>query len=313
LLRHTRGCKLEVIVVDNASTDGSPEMVRADFSSVRLLANHRNVGFAAGCNQGLAQASSRHLLLLNSDTLLENDAVTELAAFLDAHPGVGLVGCALKNVDGSRQPSLGHFPSVAGALLAKLRQAGRRQAGPWRNFNYPFLSFEQHGQEQDVDWVAGAAMLTRRDVVEQVGPMDEKIFLFAEEWDWCYRMRAAGWRIRFTPAVHVVHVGSGSWAFSLSLLSQSRRAGIFYFYRKHYGRFSAAVFRLLVAAGAAVRTALAAIRCLFPSSRREEPGRQLREGWESLRWAVSPAASRMLRSEDLAAPAPTRSNDARGD
>jgi hypothetical protein len=311
LLHHTRGRTLEIIVVDNASADGSAEMVRGEFPSVHLLVNDRNLGFAAGCNQGLAEAGGRHLLLLNSDTRLEDDAVSGLAAFLDAHPEAGLVGCALKNADGTPQPSVGHFPSLLGALAAKLRQARRRDAGPWRNFDYPFLTREEHGREQDVDWIAGAVMLVRREVVKRVGPLDEGIFLFAEEWDWCYRIRAAGWRILFTPEAHVIHLGSGSWVLSDGLLNQARRAGVFYFYRKHYGRFSAAVFQLLAAAGAAARTALSAIRCLAPGAGRVEGVRRLRGSWESLKWAVSPRAGRMLKSEDLAALAPTAPRERR--
>jgi hypothetical protein len=311
LVHHTRGRTLEIIVVDNASMDGSAEMVRGEFPSVHLIVNDRNLGFAAGCNQGLAEAGGRHLLLLNSDTRLEDDAVSGLAAFLDAHPEAGLVGCALKNADGTPQPSIGRFPSLLGALAAKVRQAGRRDVGPWRNFDYPFLSLAEHRREQAVDWVAGAVMLARREVVDRVGPLDQGIFLFAEEWDWCYRIRAAGRRVLFTPGVHVVHLGSGSWVLSDALLNQARRAGVFYFYRKHYGRFSAGVFQLLAAAGAAARTALSAVRCLAPGTGGVEGARRLRGSWESLKWAVSPRAARILKSEDLAALAPTAPREKR--
>jgi GT2 family glycosyltransferase/glycosyltransferase involved in cell wall biosynthesis len=305
LMEHTRGCTYEIIVVDNASADGSAEMVRQAFPSVQLLVNDRNRGFAAGCNQGLARAVGRYLLLLNSDTRLDEDAVAGLVAFLDAHPRAGLVGCGLRNADGSTQPSVGHFPSAVGAIGAKLRRTGRPNSGPWRNFAYPFHTDEEHTRELDVDWVAGAAMLARREVVEGVGGLDESIFLFAEEWDWCYRIRAAGWRILFTPAVQIVHLGSGSWVFSQRLLAQSRRAGIFYFCRKHYGPLSAMIFQCFAGTGAAARMLLAAIAVPFAGSRRATALQRMREEWESLRWALSPAARRPLKGEDLAAVVPS--------
>jgi len=305
LVERTRGCSYEVIVVDNASGDGSVAMVEATFPSVRLLVNASNLGFAAGCNLGIEKARGRQLLLLNSDTRFDEDALATLVRFLDAHPEAGLVSCALRNADGSSQPSIGHFPRFFGAIAAKFRQLGRHDPGPWRNFDYPFLTLAEHEREQDVDWVAGAVMLARREVVAQVGGMDESIFLFAEEWDWCHRIRSAGWRILFTPTARVVHLGSGSWVFSEGLLNQSRRAGIFAFSRKHYGAASATGLQLLAALGAGTRTLRAAIRLIAPGNRAE--ARQgLRQAWQAFRWAASPAARQTLKSQDLEALTPRK-------
>lgn len=298
LIRHTRERTLEVIVIDNASADGSAAMVRDEFPGVRLIVNPKNLGFAAGCNQGLRVARGRQLLLLNSDTLLEDDAVSRLSAFLDSHPEAGVVSCALANADGTPQPSCGHFPRLLGAFFARLRRG--RDTGPRGDFVYPFLSLDQHREVREVDWVAGAVMLVRREVIERVGLLDEGIFLFAEEWDWCFRIRAAGWRILSTPDARIVHLGSGSWVFSAGLLDKARRGGMLYFYRKHYGILSAAGFHLLSAAGAAARAALAAARWLHPR-RRVEATQRLRRHWEFLTWAFSPAARRMLTGDDLAA------------
>jgi N-acetylglucosaminyl-diphospho-decaprenol L-rhamnosyltransferase len=304
LQRHTRRRTVEVLVVDNGSADGSPQMVRDEFPAARLIANPKNLGYAAGCNQGIREARGRHLLLLNSDTRLEDDAISALADVLEERPGVGVVGCALVYADGAAQASGGHFPSLWGAVLAKLDRARARDCGPRGDFAYPYLSRAEHGRERVVDWVKGAVMLVRREAAEAVGPLDESIFLFAEEWDWCYRMRTAGWKVLFVPEPHVVHLGSASWVASDGFLSRSQRAGVYFFYRKHYGRATATCFQALSAAGAAARTATSALRYLAaPGAARAAARRRLGQEWDLLRWTLSQAPGRILRSDDLRAEA----------
>jgi len=298
LLQHTRERTLEVVVVDNASRDGSPAMVRDEFPDVHLIVNAENRGFAAGCNQGLRVSRGRQMLLLNSDTVLQDDAVSRLSAFLEARPEAGVVSCMLLNSDGTTQPSCGYFPRLGGALRARF---ARRNTGPRRDFVYPFHSLDEHLEVREVDWVAGAVMLVRPEVIAQVGLLDEGIFMFAEEWDWCWRIRAAGWKVLSTPDARIVHLGSGSWAASQGLLDRARRAGMLYFYRKNYGALRAAGFHLMTTVAVAARAAVAALRCLAPSQR-AEGAKRLRRQWEVLTWALSPAALGLLTGAGLRAP-----------
>jgi GT2 family glycosyltransferase len=187
------------VVVDNASRDGSAEMVRDLFPGVRLIANARNPGFGAAANQGIAACDSRYVLLLNADTRLEPGALAALCRELDRHPGTAVAGPLLLNPDGSRQPSV--FPFLTpGVVLAMNTYANRlvRRAARFR-------SVYEGAAAGNVPWVKGAALALRRAAFEAVGGFDEGYFLYAEEMDLCWRLRQAGWRVRFTPRARVVH------------------------------------------------------------------------------------------------------------
>ncbi|MBU0702731.1 MAG: glycosyltransferase family 2 protein, partial [Chloroflexi bacterium] len=161
---------LHIIVVDNGSSDGSVEMVRSEFPIVHVIANAENRGFPAANNQGLAVAQGRYILLLNPDTEIVGDALATLVAFADAHPDVGMVGPQLLNTDSSVQSSRRRFPTLATGFLESTwleRYAPRRLLE-----RYEFLD-QPDDVAQDVDWLYGAALMARREAVEQVGPMDE--------------------------------------------------------------------------------------------------------------------------------------------
>jgi len=202
ILANLPACQLEIIVVDNGSTDGSPEMVRTEFPQVHLMANPDNRGFTAANNQGLAVARGRYVLLLNPDTEVVGDALETLVAFADAHPDVGVVGPQLLNPDGTVQSSRRRFPTLATALL---ESTWLQPYAPRRLLARYYVLDRPDDEVQDVDWVTGAALMARREAVEQVGPLDEGFFMYSEELDWCRRFRAAGWRVVYLPTARVIH------------------------------------------------------------------------------------------------------------
>jgi len=188
----------EVIVIDNGSQDGSGTEVKRLFPEIHLIANEENLGFAKATNQGLILASGRYLLLLNPDTEVKQGAIDRLVYFMDHHPDAGIVGCQLLNPDGSKQNSIANFPTLATELLNKsvLRWLfPKKFPGKERNYTEPI----------EVDSVIGACMMTRREALKQVGPLDEEYFLFFEETDWCFRMRKGGWKVFHQPQAEVVH------------------------------------------------------------------------------------------------------------
>jgi GT2 family glycosyltransferase len=190
---------VDVVVVDNASEDGSADAVAQRFPQVRLIRNPDNRGFAAACNQGLAEAQGRYLLLLNPDTLVASNALADMAAFLDNNPRVGAVGAQLIHEDGRLQNSIANFPTLATELLNKSllrRLFPSRYPGKERAFSGPV----------EVESVIGACMMVSRDALKEVGPLDESYFFFLEETDWCFRMRQGGWKIFSLPHVRVVHL-----------------------------------------------------------------------------------------------------------
>jgi len=202
ILANLPACQLEIIVVDNGSTDGSPEMVRTEFPQVHLMANPDNRGFTAANNQGLAVARGRYVLLLNPDTEVVGDALETLVAFADVHPDVGVVGPQLLNPDGTVQSSRRRFPTLATALL---ESTWLQPYAPRRLLARYYVLDRPDDEVQDVDWVTGAALMARREAVEQVGPLDEGFFMYSEELDWCRRFRAAGWRVVYLPTARVIH------------------------------------------------------------------------------------------------------------
>jgi len=220
----------EIIVIDNGSEDGSAAEVRRRFSHCQMISNEKNLGFAKATNQGLRASRGRYLLLLNPDTVVKRGALQRFILFMDRHPEAGIAGAQLLNPDGSRQNSIANFPSLATELLNKsLLRFFFPERFPGKEKNYP--------EPIEVDSVIGAAMMVRREALEQVGGLDEDYFLFFEETDWCYRIRKGGWAIYHVPHVEICHFQGKSAE------TRKERAKIEYFrsryqfFRKHRGRF----------------------------------------------------------------------------
>lgn len=233
--------EFDIWVVDNASTDGSLDMLRRDFPQVRLIANNTNLGFARANNQALAQSEAQYRLLFNSDAFVTPGAIESMLQLMADHPKAGLVGARLLNPDGSFQTSFTSFPNLWQEFLV-LSGLGRLFKGPW----YPSHAAQEAQGAQVVDYVSGACLLVRREAYAQVGGMDEAYFMYAEEMDWCFAMRQNGWQVWYQPAAKILHVGGGS--------SQKRpiqREADLYcsrvrFFRKHYGAASAEALKWML-------------------------------------------------------------------
>jgi len=195
--------RYEVIVVDNGSADGSPDMLRATFPWARLLANSDNRGFAAANNQGLHIAQGRYLMLLNPDTEVVGGGLPAMLQYMDEHPDIGLLGPQLVYPDGAIQPSRRRFPTYATGFIESTAAQRWWPAHPLLRRYY--MQDMPDDQVQDVDWLVGACLLLRRQAYEQVGDFDERYFMYSEELDYAYRLRRAGWRAVYLPAARVVH------------------------------------------------------------------------------------------------------------
>jgi GT2 family glycosyltransferase len=210
LKRERQALEFEVTVVDNASGDGSAELVEAEFPWVRLIHNSTNVGFGAAHNQALRDSPARHLLVLNADAAPEPGALSTLVGYLDARLDVAVVGPRLRYPDGRVQPSRRRFPTVA-TLFCESTQVQRFWPDNALLRRY-YVADRTDDQEQDVDWLVGACLCVRSRAAADVGLFDERFFLYSEEIDWCRRFRAAGWRIVFVPTAEVVHHEGASTA-----------------------------------------------------------------------------------------------------
>ncbi len=219
---------LEVIVVDNASSDNSVATLRRNWPAVHLIENTQNVGFARANNQGIAASRGRYVLLLNSDTIVPPNTLRGLAAFMDKHPEAGAVGPRLIQPDGRPQPfAFGSDPTPLYLLRRGLSLLLLRR--PLHDWNTNLV--------QSVDWVSGAGLLLRRQALEQAGPLDEAIFMYFEDNDLCLRLRRCGWKVYYNPQTFITHVGGRSLEQNPAA-QKTYAASLQHFYRKHYGRLS---------------------------------------------------------------------------
>jgi GT2 family glycosyltransferase len=257
-----RGFGLEVIVVDNASTDGTAALVAERFPWVRLVTLGENAGFARATNLAIAEARGRHLLLLNPDTIVPPGALERAVAELDRRPEVGMLGCKLVRPDGTLDHACKRgFPTPLSALahfagLTRRAPRSRRLAG----YTAGHLGENETGE---VDAVNGAMMLVRREALAAVGPLDEDYWLYMEDLDWCYRFWQAGWPVLYWPEVEIVHVKAGSSGKHRSWkANRAFHEGMWLFYRKHYAAERSALVNAAVWAGIWTKLGISAARSL---------------------------------------------------
>jgi asparagine synthase (glutamine-hydrolysing) len=258
-----RSVPYEVILVDNASSDGSADMVRREFPEVRLIANTENVGFGRANNQAMRVARGEFFFLLNSDTLLIDDSVDRFVELVASEPDVGIAGCRLLNEDRTTQSSCGRFPSLGVALVEELmlyKLLSRRHQGELLLGGY-----WPHDRARDVDAVWGAAMMVRRKVFEETGGFDERIFMYGEDLDWCMRVHARGWRIRFRPECEIVHLDHRSSAqrYGDMRIDLSLQRG-YDIYRARAGSLATAALMSVKTVGALIRIAYFGYRARRP-------------------------------------------------
>ncbi len=260
------GLEIEVFVVDNDSSDGSVEMIRSKFPDAHLISNTENTGFSKANNQAIRLASGRYLLILNPDTVIQEDTLASLVHFMDHHPDAGALGCKILNADGSFAPeSRRSFPTPAVAFyritgLSKLFPRSQR----FGRYNLSYLSPEQ---ECEVDALSGSCMFVRKEAIHRnfdddkerttgAGLFVEDFFMYGEDLDWCYRIQEAGWKIYYTPATQIIHYKGES-----TKKGDLRYVLLFYgamvhFAEKHFKKRHSWFFRLLLRCGIIARGSL---------------------------------------------------------
>ena len=260
-----REAGLELVVVDNASTDGTPELAARLWPGAKVIRNHSNRGFTRANNQGVRAAAGDRLLLINVDARLGPGALAAMSATLDAEPRTGVVGPRLTYGDGSFQRwTAGRFPGLVAALVYFLflerllpSRFSRFSLYLGRDVREPFVP----------DWVSSACMLVRRQAYEAVGGMDESVFVYMDDVDLCQRLRDAGWLTSYCPAAGVTHLmGQSSLDQPGSVSPQAVRSFNTYFGRRH-GRASRLGLRLVEAAGFGLRCLVCAAGSLVPPGR----------------------------------------------
>jgi len=225
----TREVSLEVLVIENASMDGSGEMVEREFPQVRLIRNKSRLRFCANHNQVLRIAEGRIILILNEDTIIPPGSFDKVVAYMEAHPDAGAVGVTIRNPDGSLQYSYARFPSLFSTTLLALSLNRFFQDG-----HYPFHRLTSDLSPREVDWTNGACLAVRREILNAVGLLDEDLLIYGEETDWCYRIRKAGWKVHYLPDVSIYHYQGKSTSQDRPRRRFRINRSALYFFRKHY-------------------------------------------------------------------------------
>ncbi|MDR6552212.1 glycosyltransferase family 2 protein [Paenibacillus qinlingensis] len=248
--------KYEIILVDNASNDGTILAVNEQFPQVVTIANSDNVGFSKANNQGIRIAKGRYVLLLNSDTIVQQDTFQTMLSFMDENPIVGASGCKIVLPDGSLDKACKRgFPTPSASFyyafgFAKLFPKIHR-------FNQYQLGYLDPDQQYPIDSLVGAFMLIRREAIDQVGMLDEEFFMYGEDIDWCYRIKEAGWVNYYYPKTQIVHhKGASSRRKPYKIIYEFHRAMIL-FHNKHYRRKYSWLTNAMVYAGVGVKFSLA--------------------------------------------------------
>ncbi len=233
IFRFQRNLSFEVIVIDNHSQDRSADLVRNEFPEIRLMENKRNLGFSAACNQGIRCSRGRLILLLNPDTEFTEGGITRMVDFMDSHRRAGICGPRMVDAEGKLQYSCRSFPSYltavssAGSLLNRLFPTNPMSS------RY-LLKDRDRSRTMEVDWVSGSGLLTKREVFERIGLLDEGFFMYVEDVDLCYRAQRANISVYYVPAVEIVHhIGTSTRRRPAWMRAEHHRS-MYHFYRKHH-------------------------------------------------------------------------------
>jgi hypothetical protein len=243
----------ELIVVDNASTDGTIELLKSDFPEVKLIINEENRGFSAANNQGIKIAKGEYLFLLNPDTIVHCHSLDNLIKVLDENPTIGACGPKLLRSNGTTQISIGRYPTFRGILY---RYTFFKSLRMFRAHYKRHCSYEPNKQ-LDIEFLSAAALMVRRSVIDQIGGWDERFFMYAEEADLCLRIRKAGWSMLYVPESVITHLHGRS----AGHMSEAMRHFVFYqslliYFRKHRGVLQTRLFSFIFKPGVIISNVL---------------------------------------------------------
>jgi len=267
LAENQDGYPQEIIVVDNASSDGSPEIVKKEYPHVKLIRNEENLGFAKANNIGIEAGSGKYVALVNSDIVVLRDCIKKMIEFMDRNPSVGMAGPRILNPDRTLQVSCRHFPSVWNNLCQVL---GLNKVFPKAVFfSEPLMKYWALDVERKVDVLSGCFWMLRRAALDEVGLLDEDFFIYGEDIDWCKRFHQAGWDVMFYPGAEAIHFG---WASSnnapIRFYIEMQKADLQY-WEKHHSKAAQMIYWMIILLRQLVRIPVYAVRYVVYVKKRE--------------------------------------------
>jgi GT2 family glycosyltransferase len=249
----TTGINYEIIIVDNASSDGSTDMVLEKCPDCKLIASKRNLGFARGNNRAVQEASGKYILYLNPDTELITNAVYGMFSYLEKNNDVGAIGCRLVDADGKiLNPCAGTFPTPFNTInsLLFLNRIFKKSV----LFSARELDYWNHEDSRHVDCISGACMMVRKQIIDEIEGFDENIFMYAEDLDICFRILRSGWKIYYLSEEVIAHYeGASSKKKGKYFSTLRQKESDLYFFKKNYGYVKAILYKSAICIGAIFR------------------------------------------------------------
>jgi GT2 family glycosyltransferase len=276
---------VEIIVVDNASSDGSPEMIRNQFPNVKLIESGANLGFAGGNNVGLKEASGKYICLINSDVNVPPDCLPKMHSYMEQQPTIGLLGPGMLRTDGRVHRSGMRFPTLWTIFLRALFLDSLFKG--LRGFGGFLMKDFRFDRTKDMDVLNGWLWMARREALDQVGPLDDRFFMYAEDVDWCKRFHLAGWRVVFYPEAKALHYGGASAANAPSRFNIEMQRSDLQYWKKYHGRTSLFFYLLIGCLSYAVRAAGWGFVYLTKRSSRSRAHIEVKQYLDCLRWALN--------------------------
>ena len=285
---------MEIIVVDNASSDGSADEVAARYPDVRLIRNTENLGFARANNIAVSVSTGKYLCFVNSDVEVLPHCIGRLVRFCEENPGIGIVGPRVIGADGKLQRSCLGFPTVWNTFCRAL--ALDELFPSTKAFTGLKLYYWPQNSLRYVDILTGCFWLVRREALTEVGLLDEEFFMYGEDMDWCRRFRAKGWQVVFVPSAEAIHYGGASSSNSpVCFYIEMQRANLQY-WKKHHSRFSVAGYFAILCMQEFLRAVAYFIAALFKGHAREVFQYKMRRSATCLKWLIFPASVRLSSS-----------------
>lgn len=239
-LKGNQQIDIEVIIVDNASSDKTDELVKSHFKKVIFLKNKRNLGFATAANQGAEIAKGRWFLFLNPDTVVSPHNIEQMLRFIKSNSKIGIAGCKILNSDGSLQPSCGNFPTILNIFLDRIPLVHKI-------FKTELIRDDSYYElDREPDWVSGAFFLVKRDIFRKLNGFDENYFMYAEDVDFCYRARRSGYRIFYCSKVEIIHFDQGKKRDNGRFKAKHMRRGFTTFFEKYKPQWYADIWKLIL-------------------------------------------------------------------
>jgi GT2 family glycosyltransferase len=284
LFQTVKGYSFEVIVVDNASTDGSPEAVEEQFPSVKVIRNSQNLGFARANNIALKQCVGKYLLLINSDVKILDGCIEEMIRFMDCHPQAGLAGPRILNADGTLQPHCRYAPSRWNTFCETtgLHRLGKR----WPALSGQFMLHFPHHEIREVEVLSGCFWVAQKSAYDQVGGLDEIFFFCGEDIDWCCRYRKAGWKVMFNPQAQAIHYGGGSSENApIRFYLEMQKADLTYWF-KHHGRIGRFYYAIIILLRQGIRFLTETVNLLLRPSQNKVTILKICRAWRTIQFVL---------------------------